>query len=198
MALFASPYRYKKRLWNYMILGCLVFGGAGFFYVVDNDEMTHSTLAEKEDLVSMAEHKNEATSPHFQAVDKKGQPYVISAEKASLKEDDDAIMLLTTPAFHMALHNHHELNVNAKEGVFVQNKKHISLKGSVHVEYGANTVFDMPMTEIDLNTGSLHGNESIKGHMDEIFIEAGRFEIYDRGAKIILTHQPVVRFHGKK
>lgn len=191
---------WNKKSLSYAVLFGLMCGVFGFFYFIaeQEEDMLAMHLNAQEDFVVMATNKNEAMAPRFQAMDKKGQSYVIDAQKAALKEGDDTIILLNLPAFHMTLHNQKNLDVTAREGIFLQDKKHLSLKGGVHVKYGADTVFDMPVTEVDLNTGSLRGDQSIHGHMEDMMISAGSFEIQDRGAKIILTQSPVIRFHGKK
>lgn len=147
-------------------------------------------------VVEAPKHQNEALQAHYEAVDQKGQPYIIDADKAYLQDGSDEIIVLVTPTFRMTLNNNIKIFVKAKTGLLNQETKKLTLSGFVKVHYGDKTTFEMPITEIDLKLGSLFGNKSLKGNMDQLDVQAGHFDIQDRGAKITLTDHPVLRFNA--
>lgn len=147
-------------------------------------------------IVEASKHQNEALQAHYEAVDQKGQPYIIDAIRAYLENGSDDVIVLVTPTFRMTLNDGTKIFVKAETGLLNQETKKLTLKGFVKVNYGDKTAFEMPITEIDLKLGSLFGDQSLKGNIDQLNVQAGHFDIQERGAKITLTDHPVLRFHA--
>lgn len=180
---------FMRRSLKYILIFLALFLTGGFFaFMAYYSEPTEVVITQA------IAHENEALQPHYQAVDEKGQTYVIDAEKAYLKEGSESLIILKSPTFNMTLNNGTKIKVVAEQGFLDQDTKRLTLKGLVKVNYGDQGIFEMPITEIDLKLGSFFGDESLKGQMNQLNIQAGHFDIQERGSKITLTDHPVLRF----
>ncbi len=172
------------------------------FYLVHTNDLMESekdndALDPLHNAPPTAKTQTTAKKALFHATDAKGQAYKIQAESAKTRESDGHI-LLTLPSYAIKLTNNLEVTVTALKGELDQNTKELTLEGDVVVTYGKDTAFKMPHTRIDLQKGDAFGHQSIHMTNDKIQIDAGAFEIYHKGDKIVLTDRPVLTFDIKR
>lgn len=141
--------------------------------------------------------QNAAANPHFEAVDEKGQPYTIRATSAAAR-DKEGMIDLEKPSYAIDLNDKTHLSITSSKGFLDQDHKKLTLEGDVVVQYGKDVTFKMPYVLVHLKDGHAFGDQSIKARGEKIAIDAGRFEIYNKGDKIVLTDNPVLHFRSPK
>jgi lipopolysaccharide export system protein LptC len=79
--------------------------------------------------------RNELTAPVFESKDQKGQPFRITAKRAIQGEENDALVVLDTPAGVMRTNKSAVVNLNAQKGAYREDIQRIFLEGKVDVDF---------------------------------------------------------------
>ena len=75
--------------------------------------------------------KNELLDPHFESVDKKNQPFIITATRAVQSDKNPDMILLDTPTAKITLKDGVTLAADATKGAYKQEEEKLLLEGHV-------------------------------------------------------------------
>ena len=197
---FMKSYRFLKH-----ILLCTAFFaclglGLYLFFEEDVDDFKAPASLSSEAL-SPAPVMHTTITPHFRGMDQKQQPYRITAT-SSTTDEQSSVTHLTTPTYTLDMHDGKTIHVTSDKGVFDQEKKELILTDNVIVTHEETskdnkTTMTMPFVRIDLDSGFATGDQSMHLSNAQMMAQAGTFEIYEKGDKIILTKNPILRFAVK-
>lgn len=127
---------------------------------------------------SSVEHKEGTpvmVQPKFEGVDADGQPYVITAAKATQATPE--IAELVTVQADITLKDGRWVSVLAKTGVIEVKKKKILLRGDVQFHYDGGISFYTEEAFIDASINHMHGTKPVQGQSLNGTIRADGFDV---------------------
>ena len=119
--------------------------------------------------------------PRYQGLDAKNQPFTITADRASQVKDDH--VLLENVNADLTLASGAWLAMSAAQGQYGTDTEMLVLKKNVQLFYEGYT-FITDYAEVDVANGTAQGNLPIEGQGPMGTLQAKRFNVLDRGAKI--------------
>ena len=114
--------------------------------------------------------------PSFIGIDKKKNPYKISAEKARKKNSSEDIFDLTFPQGELKSEDSN-FYLEGKEGTFYKPEKILKLFGDVKFSDRNMFFFDTTEAIIDFKNKTITGNKKIKGEKENSTISSEGFHI---------------------
>jgi lipopolysaccharide export system protein LptC len=129
------------------------------------------------------------TNPRFYGQDDHGRNFVVAAREAQRSLRVSADIKLIGPDLKLAGNGDRSMEVRARQGLYEDATKRVSLQGDVHVVSGDGTTFDTQLALIDMKTGTVMANSPVKGSGPLGQITASSYAIYDRGARAVFTGQ---------
>lgn len=125
---------------------------------------------------------NTATRPEFKGLDKKNQPYTITADHGVEIPPDE--IQLTYPKMVMNLKSGDVVTLTSNSGQLnkVTNKMHLT--GSVTLTHSQGYALETAEAWIDYNEGSAHSDSPIWGNGPTGAIQAKGFRLAERGNKV--------------
>lgn len=138
----------------------------------------NSVIPTLEDAVEIPKSvgKNELINPRFESIDKKQQPYTITAERAVQEKNNENLVILEKPDGDMMLKDGAWVALRADQGAFRQDSQQLFLKGAVEIFHDLG---------YQLKTEQLHIN--IKNHTAwsdvDIYIHGPKGTLEARGLK---------------
>ena len=124
-------------------------------------------------------------NPHFQGVDKKNQPYTVTAEYA-MQLDKETVRMHRLNA-DIRLENDSWMSVSADEGVMGMGNKMLSLQGMVHAFYGDGYEMQTEAIDIDINNKSAVSTTQVAGQGALGSLQAAGFTITPGGETIVFN-----------
>lgn len=107
--------------------------------------------------------KNELLNPRFESVDKKNQPYTITAARAVQQETNEDLVVLSEPLADIVLESGNWLAVKADAGEYRQDAQKLKLNGNVEMFHDSG--YQMTTTEIhvDLEENKARSDTDVYG-----------------------------------
>lgn len=129
--------------------------------------------------------KPRMSNPHFQGMNKDGQPYTVTAEMAERQKNGE--ILLTALEADMTLSNGSWLAFNGKTGIFDAEANTLFLPEEVEIYHDAG--YDMRTTRviIDLDGAKARGDQLVKGQGPLGRLEASGFAVDNEAGRIIFA-----------
>lgn len=191
----------------------LSFLGIGLYLFFEEDDALDGPPLLSSGITTPTPAVHTTIQPHFRGLDEKQQPYRITATSSTTNEGT-SVTHLTHPTYTLTLHDGKTVHVTANKGVFDQEKKELVLMEKVVITHDVTpskeslptkkeapqptkTIMRMPFVKIDLDTGFAEGDQSMNLSNNQMIAHAGSFEIHDKGDKIVLTKNPLLRFSVK-
>ena len=136
-----------------------------------------SSIEEKESTLPIM------TKPRFQGVDEKDQPYMVTAAKATQREDDT--ILLDNVAADLTTNNKAWLALIAQTGILNLQSDTLQLRGNVQLFHDAGHQMTTEKVNIDLNNLSAQGDLPIIIQGEFGRVTSDTFAIKDKGDRMI-------------
>ena len=124
--------------------------------------------------------------PLFMGLDRKEQPFKISAVQAIRYNDDEHIFNLDQP-FGEIETSEEKFFIFGKTGIFDNEKQKLFLSGDVEFTNKGSMKFNTTKAEFDFNKQVLSGKNKIIGQQNNSTIKAEGFKVFNRENKIIFT-----------
>jgi len=105
--------------------------------------------------------RNELINPRFESRDEKGNPYVITAEKALQDKQDEDLVLLTIPSGEIQLNTEGTIAIQAEQGAYKQETGRLFLKGNVKVAHSQGTFLDTEELHIDVKNNQTWSEKDV-------------------------------------
>ena len=122
--------------------------------------------------------------PLFMGLDKKQQPFKISAQKATRFTSSDNIFNLDKPNGEIET-NSEKFYIFGNKGVYDNNNQTLLINGDVEFTNKNSIKFETSVAEFDFRKQILTGNESVIGRKNDTIIKSEGFKIINKENKVI-------------
>ena len=125
-------------------------------------------------------------NPRFTGRDSAAQPYIITAEAAVRRADEEAITRLETPRMEFVAETGKPSSfVTADNGVYDTEVETLDLFGTVQFRSSSGYLFTTSHAKAYVAEGRVMGDQPINGDGPLGKVDAQMFEIWDSGARIV-------------
>ena len=122
--------------------------------------------------------------PLFMGLDKKQQPFRISAQKATRFTSSENIFNLDKPNGEIET-NSEKFYIFGNKGVYDNNNQTLLINGDVEFTNKNSIKFETSVAEFDFRKQILTGNESVIGRKNDSIIKSEGFKIINKENKVI-------------
>ena len=105
--------------------------------------------------------KNELINPRFESMDEKGQPYVLTADKAIQEDGEKGDMFLETPHGKMTLKSGKVLTLQAVNGTYNQIEQYLDLNENVILTHSDGYDLKTRILHVDLNENKAWSDQPV-------------------------------------
>lgn len=116
--------------------------------------------------------KNELINPKFESMDKKQQPYKITADRAVQGEKNKDLIMLDRPIGVMTMKGGVNITVHSDAGAYRQDTERFFLQGSVLMEHGDGYSLFSEEAHIDMKQNFAWSEKDVRGRGPNILIDA--------------------------
>lgn len=127
-------------------------------------------------------------NPKFRGSDAKGQPYVVTADRAIQDSTDSKQVTLDRITADMLLQDGGWVSLTANSGLYHDVAKLLTLHGDVSVFGDRGFEFHGNVVEVDLNTSIVASDDKVWGHNAMGQIRANGLRVYDKGQRIVFIN----------
>jgi len=101
--------------------------------------------------------------PRFDGLDKEGQPYTLTAERANQMTEDGDLIVMTQPAADVTLTNGRWVAVSADRGQYFRYEERLDLQGNVSLFQDDGYEIRTSAVEVRLGEGTLDSDRAVWG-----------------------------------
>lgn len=116
--------------------------------------------------------KNELLNPKFESMDKKMQPYKITADRAVQGEKNKDLIMLDRPVGVMTMKDGVQLTVHSDTGAYRQDTERFFLQGEVFMQHADGYSLSSEEAHIDLKKNFAWSDKDVQGQGPDILIDA--------------------------
>lgn len=127
-------------------------------------------------------------NPRFRGIDGKGQPYVVTADRAVQDAADSKQVTMDNVAADIALTDGGWLSLTAKTGLYHDVSKLLTLYGDINVFGDRGYEFHGLVAEVNLDAGTVASDDKVWGHTGLGAIRANGMRVYDKGKTIVFIN----------
>lgn len=127
-------------------------------------------------------------NPRYRGSDNQGQPFVVTADRATQDPDDAKQVTLDRVSADITLNNGAWVSLSANTGLFNNNTQTLTLHGDINVYSDRGYEFHGINAEVDLTTGVIASDDKVWGHAALGSIRANGMRVYDRGKAIVFIN----------
>lgn len=128
-----------------------------------------------------------ADALNFRGVDKKNQPFHVTAKKALQEERGSDEIQLTAPAAEILLQEGERLAVTAEKGYYNRRSGQLLLVGSVNLRRGETLELNTEEAVIDIREGTAYSDKPVEAEGPDGHVRAEGLHVLENGKKIIFT-----------
>jgi lipopolysaccharide export system protein LptC len=150
---------------------------------------TPVTAVPREQISPQTVSQNELINPKFQSEDNSGQPYSITADKATQNAEDMNTLLLQKPVADMTLKSGGAVKVTATNGQYKQEQKGLTLDGNVTVHHNSGYEIQTEKMNVDVTGQIITSDSPVTGHGPEADISATGLNV-NGNSKIVIFNGP--------
>ena len=166
----------------------LVFLSISIFIALIINSATHQSV-DHNSLITFESEEFSSTSqvltkPLFMGLDKKQQPFKISAQKATRFTNTENIFNLEKPNGEIET-NSEKFYIYGNTGVFDNSDQTLLINGDVEFTNKNSIKFETSVAKFDFKKQILMGNESVIGRKNDSIIKSQGFKIINKENKVI-------------
>ncbi|MEE2694846.1 MAG: LPS export ABC transporter periplasmic protein LptC [Pseudomonadota bacterium] len=124
--------------------------------------------------------------PTFMGIDKKKQPFIVTASKATRYKSSPDIFNLEEPVGEI-ISGKEKYFISGKVGVFDKRIQQLKVEGNVEFNDGDSLVFNTSEVYFDFKKELLFGKKKVEGKKKNSLIISEGLKIFNRENKIIFT-----------
>lgn len=147
------------------------------------------TAVPREQISPQTVSQNELINPKFQSQDNSGQPYSITANKATQNAEDMNTLLLQKPVADMTLKSGGAVKVTATNGQYKQEQKGLALDGNVTVHHNSGYEIQTEKMNVDVTGQIITSDTPVTGHGPQADISATGLNV-NGDSKIVIFNGP--------
>ncbi|MGH1374782.1 MAG: LPS export ABC transporter periplasmic protein LptC [Alphaproteobacteria bacterium] len=131
--------------------------------------------------------RNELLNPKFESVDKKDQPYLITADRAIQGEMNKELIMLERPIGTMTMSDGVQVRMHSDTGAYRQDTERFFLQGNVHLEHAQGYKIFSEEAHIDLKKNFAWSEKDVRGEGPDLFIEGSGVHANGKTGEIVFT-----------
>ncbi|PCJ97811.1 MAG: LPS export ABC transporter periplasmic protein LptC [Zetaproteobacteria bacterium] len=131
--------------------------------------------------------KNELLNPKFESMDKKQQPYKITADRAVQGKKNKDLIMLDRPVGVMTMKDDVQITVRADTGAYRQDTERFFLQGGVFMEHADGYSLSSEEAHIDLKQNFAWSEKAVQGFGPDLLISAMGVRANGNTGEIIFT-----------
>ncbi|MCB1784468.1 MAG: LPS export ABC transporter periplasmic protein LptC [Alphaproteobacteria bacterium] len=141
----------------------------------------------KEQITQQKIARNELLNPEFESLDKKNQPYKITADKAIQGEKNKNLIMLENPIGTLTMQDGVQVRVTSQTGAYRQDTQRFFLEGNVWLTHDADYSLQSEQAHIDLKDNYAWSDEKVSGKGPDMEIDAKGLRANGKTGKIVFT-----------
>ncbi|PCJ03212.1 MAG: LPS export ABC transporter periplasmic protein LptC [Alphaproteobacteria bacterium] len=131
--------------------------------------------------------KNELLNPKFESMDKKNQPYRITADRAVQGEKNKDLIMLDRPIGVMTMKDGIQVRVHSDTGAYRQDTERFFLQGGVFMQHADGYTLSSEEAHIDLKQNFAWSDKDVQGQGPDLLISAKGVRADGNTGEIIFT-----------
>ncbi len=128
---------------------------------------TNSKKIARENIV-----QNELLNPRFESMDKRNNPYKITAQRAVQGEKNKDLIMLENPVGVMSMKDGIKITARSDTGAYRQDTERFFLQGNVFIEHGSGYSLSSEEAHIDLKQNFAWSEKDVQGIGSDMKINA--------------------------
>ena len=145
------------------------------------------TAIPREEVSPQTISQNELIKPKFQSEDENGQPYSITADKATQNAEDMNTLFLQKPVADITLKSGGVVSLTAANGEYKQEQKGLALDGQVEVQNDAGYKIQTEKMNIDVTGQIITSDSPVTGHGPDADISASGLNVNGNSKTVIFN-----------
>jgi lipopolysaccharide export system protein LptC len=129
----------------------------------------------------------ETVNIRYFGLDRRQQPFTITASKATQSVDDKGVTYFTDPVADILLKDGSWVALNAKGGSYNEGSQELLLQGEVHIFHDDGYEFRTEKAFVNIDEKTSWGSEPVEGQGPAGLITAAGFRILNGGASLVFT-----------
>ncbi len=129
--------------------------------------------------------RNELINPKFESMDKKSQPYKITADRAIQGEVNKDLIMLEHPVGHMTMESGDVITVHSNSGAYRQDTERFFLEGDVLLEHVQGYTLKSSEAHIDLKQNFAWSEKDVYATGPDLLIDAKGIKANGQTGEII-------------
>lgn len=126
-------------------------------------------------------------NPRYQGIDKRGEPFTVTARSAVKHKPTSDVIELETPQADITVNKGNWVTLKAEFGAYREQDQQLDLIGSVNLYHDDGYEFRTISAHLNMTNNSAEGDDPVHGQGPFGEITSQGFRIYDRGQRIIFT-----------
>ena len=152
-------------------------------------DSTPVTAIPREEISPQTVSQNELINPKFQSEDANGNPYSITADKATQNTENMDLLLLQQPVADLSLKSGDTLSLKAKNGLYSQEKRDLDLDGQVEIHHASGYEIKTDKMKINVKGQIITSDTHVTGTGPQADISASGLQV-DGNTKILIFNGP--------
>lgn len=147
------------------------------------------TAVPREEISPQTVSQNELIKPKFQSEDSNGQPYSITADKATQNAEDMNTVFLHKPVADINLKSGGSISMTAANGEYKQEQKGLTLDGQVEVQNNEGYKIQTERMNVDVTGQIITSDSPVTGTGPQADITASGMNV-NGNSKIVIFNGP--------
>jgi len=131
--------------------------------------------------------------PRFDGLDKEGQPYTLTAERANQLNEEGTLVFMQQPAADITLKNGHWIAVSADGGRYFRLEERLELEGSVNLFQDDGYELRTDAVKVLLGSGVIESDAHVEGQGPRGELEGEGLSVREEGKVIELKGRSRVK-----
>lgn len=158
-------------------------------------ENTPVVAVPREEISPQTVSQNELINPKFQSEDTSGQPYSITADKATQNAEDMDTLQLQKPVADITLKSGGWVSLKAATGQYKQEGRDLSLDGQVEIHHDSGYEIQTEKMNIDVKDQIITSDTPVTGHGPSGEISASGLSVDGNNKTVIFTGPAKLTLH---
>lgn len=183
----ASYSRFVRLMRLVLPLAAMAVVAVLFLRTGEDDSMVVTVEESAPEVQEQRISRNELLNPKFESMDKKSQPYTITADRAVQGEKNKDLIMLERPVGVMTMENGARVHMNSDTGAYRQDTERFFLQGGVNLRHDAGYALQSEEAHIDLKQNFAWSEKPVRGQGPDMTIDAKGVRANGETGKIVFV-----------
>ena len=148
------------------------------------------------DLRSSSVQNLSMVNARFFGVNKRNQPFTVTADVATEDEPASGVIVLDQPKADFLTPSGHGVYVEARRGFYYQKQQMLDLEGEVNLFHDQGYELHTEKVRVDLVHATAEGKVPVTGQGPQGRIDGQGFKILEKGAQVVVTGKSMLNLKG--